>query len=143
MRYYGQPPFEKEEQADELINHFNNIYTNRKGIRWGIELKSSKELIGTVGFHLWSPNHGRAEIGYELIPSYWNNGFVSEAINKVIEYGFIKMKLHRVGAVVFVENDASTKLLKKIGFEKEGMLRGYMFHNGTYNDTYIYSLINN
>ena len=53
------------------------------------------------------------------------------------------MKLHRVGAVVFVENDASNYLLEKLGFEKEGLLKEYMFHNGKYKDTYIYSFIKN
>ncbi len=143
LRYYGQSPFENEEQANDLINHFNNIYTNRKGIRWGIELKASEDLMGTVGFHLWSPNHRRAEIGYELLPSYWNNGLGSEAIKRVIQYSFTEMKLHRVGAVVFVENDASNNLLEKLGFEKEGLLKEYMFHNGKYKDTYIYSFLKN
>ena len=51
------------------------------------------------------------------------------------------MELTRIGAVVFIENEASNKLLTKIGFQKEGILRDYMYQNGVAHDTYVYSLL--
>lgn len=53
------------------------------------------------------------------------------------------MDLTRIGAVVFIDNDASNKLLTKIGFQKEGVLKKYMYQNGVANDTYVYSLLKN
>lgn len=51
------------------------------------------------------------------------------------------MELTRIGVVVFTENEASIKLLTKIGFQKEGVLREYMYQNGKSHDTYVYSLL--
>ncbi|WP_153721798.1 GNAT family N-acetyltransferase [Sporosarcina cascadiensis] len=140
-RYYGQDSFQQIEQAEDLIKSFSASYDETKGIRWGIEHKETNELIGTIGFHLLSLRHKRAEIGYDLHPEHWGKGYASEAVKAAISYGFEVMELTRIGAVVFIENEASSKLLLKLGFEKEGVLRDYMYQNGTAHDTYIYSLL--
>jgi len=59
----------------------------------------------------------------------------------VISFGFQEMELMRIGAIVFTENEASNKLLTKLGFEKEGILKNYMHQNGVSFDTNIFSLI--
>lgn len=129
-RFYGQDSFTSIEQAKQLIDLYANQYLEKRGIRWGIELKETKEIIGTIGFHAWSPKHKRAEIGYELQPVYWRKGYATEAVTKIFTYGFNEIGLTRVGAVVFIENDASNRLLTKLGFQKEGILRNYMYQNG-------------
>jgi ribosomal-protein-alanine N-acetyltransferase len=88
-----------------------------------------------------SAEHKRAEISYALFPEHWGNGFAGEAVSKVISYGFKELGLMRIGAVVFVENRASNKLLTKLGFIKEGVLRNYMYQNDIPFDTNIYSLL--
>lgn len=98
-------------------------------------------MIGTVGFNAWSPKHKRAEIGYELHPEYWRKGYATEAVSEVISYGFKELDLTRIGAIVFIENKASNELLTKLGFQKEGVLRNYMYQNGVPYDTYVYSLL--
>lgn len=141
MKYYGSNPMESKEEAVGLINGFTNNFSEKKGIRWGIQLKGKRNLIGTVGFHAWSPKNNRAEIGYELNPEFWNQGFAKEAISRVMEYGFQEMELKRIGAVVFLENYPSGELLLKLGFMKEGILRSYIVQNGISYDTNIYSII--
>lgn len=140
-RYYGQDSFHKIEDAEKLIDLFHDNYSEKRGIRWGIECKKTNELIGTIGFHLWSPRHKRAEIGYDLHPDNWGYGYAQEAVTEILSYGFNVMDLTRIGAVVFLENDASNKLLLKLGFEREGILKSYMYQDGVAYDTYIYSLI--
>ncbi|MGM0890858.1 MAG: GNAT family N-acetyltransferase, partial [Bacillota bacterium] len=71
----------------------------------------------------------------------WRKGYTSEAISKVLSYGFDVMDLTRIGAVVFIDNEASNNLLTKIGFQKEGVLKKYMHQNGEAHDTYVYSLL--
>lgn len=140
-RYYGQDPFEKLEDAEQLIELFSANYNEKRGIRWGIENKETNTLIGTIGYHLWSPKHKRAEIGYDLDPDHWGRGFASEALSAITKYGFEVMELTRIGAVVFIDNDASSNLLMKQGFEREGVLREYMYQNGESHDVYMYSLL--
>lgn len=140
-RYYGQETLNNIEQAEAFVEFFANSYKEKRGVRWGIELKGYQGIIGTMGFNAWSPKHKRAEIGYEIHPEHWRKGYTFEAISEVIQYGFNELDLTRIGAVVFMENEASIKLLTKAGFEKEGILRGFMYQNGEAYDTYVYSII--
>lgn len=140
-RYYEQESLTSIEQAEQLIQFFSRNYREKRGIRWGIELKGKEGLIGTIGFNAWSPKHKRAEIGYELHPHYWRFGYATEAASQIISYGFSELDLTRIGAVVFNENHSSQELLIKLGFQKEGVLRNYMYQNGVPYDTNVYSLL--
>lgn len=94
-----------------------------------------------MGFNAWSPKHKRAEIGYELNPRYWRQGITSQAVEKVINYGFEKLSLNRIGAIVYLENSGSNNLLQKIGFRKEGILRDYLYSYGESHSVNMYSLL--
>lgn len=141
LRYYGQNPLTSIDQVKQIVRNFSKNYDEKRGIKWGIEMKGTVGIIGTIGFQEWSPEHKRAEISYAFFPEYWGNGFATEAVTKVISYGFKELGLMRIGAVVFVENKASNKLLTKLGFIKEGILRNHMYQNDIPYDTNIYSLL--
>ena len=140
-RYYGQDTLTSVVQANQFVEFFAKNYIAKRGIRWGIEVKGKPGIIGTIGFNSWLSKHKRAEIGYELHPDYWKKGYATEAVSEVISYGFRELELTRIGAVVFIENKASNDLLIKLGFEKEGVLRKYMYQNDVPFDTNVYSLL--
>jgi [ribosomal protein S5]-alanine N-acetyltransferase len=140
-KYYGQETLENIEQAKGFVTFFSDSYRDKRGIRWGIEIKDSKEFIGTVGFNALSLKHKRAEIGYELHPNHWRKGYATEVIRRILDYGLNDLGLTRIGAVVFIENNASNQLLLSLGFKKEGVLKQYMYQNGIAHDTYIYGLL--
>ncbi|WP_438313108.1 GNAT family N-acetyltransferase [Sporosarcina sp. FA9] len=140
-RFYGQETLKSGIEAEKIIDIFSKNYSEKRGIRWGIERKETKGIIGTIGFNAWLPKHKRAEIGYEIHPQQWRKGYTSEAVSEVLSYGFDVMGLTRIGAVVFIENEASNKLLEKVGFQQEGVLRNYMYQDGKAYDTYVYSLL--
>lgn len=141
MEFYGSELMTLEEEVVGLINTFRVSYEENKGFRWGIQLKGESRLIGTIGFHAYSPKHKRAEIGYELHPNYWGRGYAKESINRAIEFGFQEMDLKRIGAVVFQENIQSNRVLAGLGFKYEGVLRNYIVQGGKSFDTNVYSLI--
>lgn len=118
-RHYGLENMTSIEEANSMVQTFAGLYQEKRGIRWGIERRDTKELIGTIGFHALAQKHRRAEIGYEIIPAHWRNGFASEAVSEVVSYGFAALGLTRIGAVVFTENDASNRLLVKWDFKKK------------------------
>ncbi|KAA6451816.1 GNAT family N-acetyltransferase [Bacillus swezeyi] len=140
-RFYGQDSLETIDQARGFVDFFAKNFEEKKGMRWGIERKGEKGLIGTIGFNAWSPKHKRAEIGYEIHPDHWRKGYMSEAVSKILSYGSETLGLTRIGAVVFIENAASNNLLTKMGFQKEGILKKYMYQNGKAYDTYVYSFL--
>ncbi|MEH7355725.1 GNAT family N-acetyltransferase [Neobacillus drentensis] len=140
-RFYGTNRFTLQVEASRLIDMFHKNYLEKRGIRWGIKLKENQRIIGTVGLNALHLKNKRAEIGYELHPSFWKMGYATEAINEVLRFSFNQLDLYRVGAVVYPENEASIALLTKLGFTKEGVLRGYIHQNEQFHDTYVLSLL--
>lgn len=141
MKYYGQTVFTELKQAQTMIEFFASHYKERKSVRWGIELKEAPGLIGTIGLNNLLEKYKRAEIGYELHPDYWRSGYISEALKEVLSYAFQELDLQRIGAIVFLENKASNHLLTKLGFQKEGVLRDYIYQDGLSYDTNVFSLL--
>ena len=141
-KYYGLKTFDHLKQAEDLIEAFATNFQSKRGLRWGIERKGAPGLIGTIGFNLWSPAHNRAEIGYDIHPNYWRLGYASEAVDKIVEYGFQEIALTRIGAIVFVENEASNQLLLRQGFEKEGTLKKYIYQNEQAFDVNVFAKLN-
>ena len=124
-RYYDDGPFTDISQATDQIKAWENGFKNKRCIRWGIARKGEREIIGSCGyygFHTW---HMRASIGYELARSSWRQGIMTEALEAIIDLGFGVMNLNRIDAVVIPENEASIKLLEKLGFTNEGLLKEY------------------
>ncbi|MFP7296181.1 GNAT family N-acetyltransferase [Neobacillus niacini] len=140
-KYYGSDSFTSKEEASKLIDMFQKGFYEKRSIRWGMILKKEETFIGTLGLNGLQLKNKKTEIGYELHPNYWRNGYASEAIKEVITYSFCDLELNRIGAVVFPENKASLKLLEKLGFMKEGLLRDYLHQNNQFHHTYMLSLL--
>lgn len=139
-QYFGMDTFKEVEDARKLLDSFGQTFEQRRGYRWGIVLKETNTLIGTFGIHSLLALHKRAEIGYDLHPDYWHKGYATEALETVLTFGFNKLGLHRIGAIIFPANTASKNLVLKRGFVEEGTLRDYIFQHGKSHDTIIYSL---
>ncbi|AHV96971.1 GNAT family N-acetyltransferase [Paenibacillus sabinae] len=140
-KFYDLESFTNIEQAEELIDRWNQKFERNQGIRWGITLRSESRVIGTCGFHGWMKNHYKAEIGYELTPEYWRQGYMSEVIQKAIEFGFNNLGLNRIQAFVEPENVGSRRVLEKIGFSEEGTLKEHFYWRNRFVDTVIYALL--
>lgn len=131
------------EEAEGYVSWCNDTYKNKTDIRWGIELKETGKLIGDCGFgHIDEPKCP-TELGYMISKEYWNCGYMTEALSKMLCYGFQKLNLHRVQAWTHPDNKASSRVLLKHGFVHEGFLREYIYiwHKGIYIDADMYSLL--
>ncbi|TDD97984.1 GNAT family N-acetyltransferase [Flavobacterium cellulosilyticum] len=142
MKYVPRPIAKSNEEAMEHITLLEEKLKTNEGINWAITLKSDPKLIGIIGHFNIKPEHYRSEIGYMLLPEYHGKGIISEAVKKVVKYGFIEMKLHSIAAIIDPENLASEKVLQKNGFIKEAHLKENEFYQGRFVDTVIYSLLN-
>ena len=99
------------------IQKINKETENNQSIAWGIALKDSKGIIGTICLWNFSENYKNAEIGYNLKPTFQRKGFMSEALNAVIEFGFAELKIARIVAYTHNQNERSKKLLARNGFD--------------------------
>ena len=137
MKYINKPKLLSIDDAKEIIKKMNDP----DRIQWGITLKTSDIIIGTIGYHRIEKEHYRAEIGYMLHPQYWNTGLMSEAIAKVITYGCNEMKLHSMEAIINPGNTISRKILQKFNFSKEAYFKENFFFEGKFYDSEVYSLV--
>ncbi|MGQ7944492.1 GNAT family N-acetyltransferase [Flavobacterium sp. WC2509] len=143
MKYIPRPYLKNKQDALELITLFDDKIENGIGINWGIAfLDEPEKILGIIGHYRMKPEHYRAEVGYMLFPEFNRKGIVSEALQKVVEYGFKKMKLHSIEAILDPENIASEKVLLKNGFVKEAHLIENEFYDGHFINTMIYSKLN-
>ncbi|WP_395049318.1 GNAT family N-acetyltransferase [Flavobacterium sp.] len=142
MKYIPRPLVKTKEDALEHIALIDSKIENNEGINWAITLKNDSKLIGLIGHYRIKPEHYRAEIGYMLLPKYQGKGIITEAIKEVVKYGFEKMKLHSIEAVIDPENLISEKVLLKNGFVKEAHLKENECFEGRFLDTVIYSVLN-
>ena len=123
-------------------NKYENGYTtyNRSFKYFQIIKKNSGTIIGGCGFHNWYPDHRRAELGYVITEEeFKGKRIMSEALEVVIDYGFNKLNLHRIEALVGTNNIPSLKLMGKFNFVKEGVLRQHYFVNNQFEDSVIFS----
>lgn len=142
LRYVDREPLQTIEEAEGLIQRIQTSFANADGISWAVCLKETNEFIGLVGLWRIIKEHFRAEIGYTLMPQYWNKGYVTEALNAVIPYGFKQMKLHSIEANISPENAASIRTAEKLGFVKEAHFKENYYFRGQFLDSLTYSLIN-
>lgn len=97
--------------------------------------------VGVVGLNDVNGTFGNAELGYWIAPEYHGNGYATEASRLLVDYGFAERRLHKVYANAFGFNEASQRVLEKIGFEREGVHREQAFVGGEYVDVYRYGLL--
>lgn len=141
MKYYGMESLNNREEAARIIDTFQTLFEKSRGLRWGIILKESQEFIGTVGLNNLKTRDKKAELGYELHPKKWQQGYTTEAVQAILTYAFEELQLFRMGAITFPANIASNHLLEKIGFTLEGKLRGYLYQNNQSHDALVYSIL--
>lgn len=130
-----------EDFQKEKLKQINGYAAyNRSFILFLITEKKSNIIIGRCGLHNWNKEHNRAEIGYNIIDeNFKRNGFMTETVNAVIEYGFKEIKLHRIEALVGSYNIPSIKILEKQNFFREGLLREHYFIYDKYEDSILFS----
>lgn len=134
-------PKNLEAAREELERYCIKPFKEQTGIRWGIVRKGIYALIGTCGFYDWNKTAYRAEIGYDLDPAFWRHGLMTEALLVMLRFGFEKMKLNRIQAIIDSENSRSIRLVQRLGFKMEGVLRQNSYFNGQYRDELCFSLL--
>ena len=130
-----------EAAKEELERYCIKPFKENRGIRWGIVVKGSKDLIATCGYYDWNKTARRAEIGYDLDPAYWGQGLMTEALHAALKFGFEEMELNRIQAITDSKNTRSIKLVHRLGFKEEGVLRQRSYFNGQFRDDVIFSLL--
>lgn len=113
----GWTPHKDEAESLDIIKMFMDSDDT-----FAIVLKSENKVIGGMGLHRSEPDENekdlkQREIGYVLNPAYWGNGYVPEAVNGMLAYGFNALELDQIWCAHFDFNEKSKRVNEKCGFE--------------------------
>jgi len=143
-RYYDLEPFVELAQAQEQLERFRARWGDGVGARWAVTDRVSGRFLGDCGIQDLSPVDRRAELGYALRADVWGQGLATEAVGAVVDHVFEHwpgLELHRLVATVDPRNEASRRVLGKLGFQCEGLLRLNTWEKGTFVDEEVHGLL--
>ena len=141
MKFIPRPLMKTKEEALEFISVMDANVNNNILLNWAITTKEEDKLIGMIGFYRMKPENYRAEVGYILSADFHGQGIITEALERIIQFGFDEMKLNSIEAVIDPENYGSEKVLLKNNFVKEGHFKEHTFFEGKFLDSVFYSLL--
>lgn len=129
------------EETLEIYSKWVEDYEDLKTFRWIVELKDTHDLIGTIDVSKKFIKYGSCEIGYCYSEKYWNKGYATEALLKVVKFLFEECNADIVNASFMENNPASGRVMEKVGMIYEGILRSRVIDkNNVRNNLLNYSI---
>jgi RimJ/RimL family protein N-acetyltransferase len=137
QEWLNDPKFIGEYGSQETITDLEKSYS-RPGSQWFFIEKKNGTKIG------WTAKYLEGElitIGYGVVPNERGKGYATEAATIIVDYLFLTKDIIRIQADTSTENLPSQKVLEKVGFQKEGIIRKHYFSSGKWRDSYLYSIL--
>jgi len=141
MRYWSHPPWTEREQA---VKRLEQLARDRETIEfypWAVTKTGHDMLIGTMSLFALNREQRRAEIGYALGANWWGYGYATEMLRAAVEFAFGPLDLERLEADIDPRNAASCRLVERVGFLREGLLRQRWRVAGEVTDSAMYGLL--
>lgn len=141
MRYWSFPVMKRYEQAVDYVARRMQGSVTQTEIFWAIDLTATNETIGTCCLFNADLVSKRAEIGFGLHRPFWGRGYMTEAARAAVDCAFDLLRLHRLEAEIDPRNTPSARVLERLGFVKEGLLRERWIIDDEISDGAIYGLL--
>lgn len=142
-RYLLWNPHADAQYTRRYLEYLATRYRLGQFYDWALIDKESGRMIGTCGFVRFDAPHNSAEIGYVLNPDFHGKGLMTEAVRRVLRFGFSVLGLQRVEARYMAENAASRQLMERVGMSFEGIHRRMLLVKGQYRDIGICAILAN
>lgn len=140
-QYWSSRPWTELAQAQERIARDLQALDSGADLVLMIERAEDQRLIGRCTLFRIDRDCRRAEVGYALTRPAWGQGYVNEAMRALLRYGFEQLELNRVEADVDPRNTASMRVLQRLGFQQEGLLRERWIVGGEVSDSAMFGLL--
>lgn len=131
-RYLTWEPHADIGFTKEYLTYIGQRYRTGDFYDWAVVCKEDGRMIGTCGFTRFDFHSDVGEIGYVIHPAYHGQGYATEAVRAVMDFGFRKLELHRIEAKYIQGNDSSRRLMERVGMTFEGYARDAMKIKGEY-----------
>jgi [ribosomal protein S5]-alanine N-acetyltransferase len=140
MRYWSRPPMTTLGEAQGLVGEMLDAFEQRTLLNWMV-VDGDDAVIGTCTLFRIDARHRHAEIGYALRSDRWGQGLAREAVTLMLDWAFRRFDLQRVEADIDPANSASRRLLLRLGFASEGLLRQRFFVGDVVTDSELFGLL--
>lgn len=139
--WLNAPQLASAADAEQLIELLLQMSREEESLRWSIALQGGR-IIGSCGFNQWQlAGAFRGEIGCELSPAFWGQGYMREAMELILDFGFGTMGLNRIEALCHPGNVRAAGLFSGLGFSQEGLLRQYRHTGAGFQDAVLFALL--
>ncbi|XP_054822640.1 uncharacterized protein LOC129320962 [Prosopis cineraria] len=139
-KFCSWEPYTSKDAAVDFIQNFASTCLLYRAICVGDRAIGSISVRSFAGDDVARAKS--AELGYVLGSKYWGKGIATKVVKQVMEMAFVELPdLERLEALVDVENVASQRVLEKAGFQREGILRKFLFMKGKSRDMVMFSVI--
>jgi RimJ/RimL family protein N-acetyltransferase len=136
MRFWDWPALKEPQTAAEIVAGQIADMVEGRALYWAVAL--GPRVIGSCDLSEIDRHHGRAELGFLFNRAYWGKGYAAEAMAAVVGHAFGALGLERLSARFHAGNDASKRLLERLGFAHEGTLRRHVVRGGERRDCLLY-----
>ena len=142
-RYLFDVPLSREECALAVQQRISQVALESEGdkIILGVELARSGALIGEVSLIWRSVDARQGEVGWIFDPQYQGQGYATEAANAILDLAFGPGDIHRVAARCDVRNEASWRLMERLGMRREAHFREHAIFKSQWDEEFIYALL--
>ena len=141
MRYWSSAPMQARAQAEGRIDEMLDAFARRDMIHWLVADRRGDAAIGSCSLFRFDARHRRAEVGYALRSDRWGRGLAAEAVGLALDWGFHALDLHCIEADIDPLNDASRRLLERLGFRREDPPREGFLAGDEADDSERYGLL--
>lgn len=128
--YTAWPHHHSLSDTQQFLREWTAGYARGEVRDWALVRKDDDGMVGTGGFTRFDPVSGTGEIGYAINPRFWRQGLATEAVQRIVTWGFVFEDLRRIVAHCMPGNTASIRVLEKNGFHLDGVLRGALRREG-------------
>jgi len=142
VRYLYFGPFDRP-AAEEHLARRSHVELPGEGewVNFGVEVRGEGVLIGELAMGFISSVHAHYEVGYVIDPVYAGRGYASEGTAMIVELAFSGLGAHRVSGRLDARNEASARVLEKLGMRREANFFENEFVKGEWTDELVYAIL--
>lgn len=140
MRFWNQPTYTKRIETERSVRSFVDCTPSYYRF-WAVADAGTDRCLGLVNYHDGHIRSRRASIGYMIDPALHRQGIATEAVTAMLDFCFSGLGLHRLQAFIHPDNRASIRLIEKLGFRREGLLRDNLRVGEAWRDDLLYALL--
>ena len=128
-------PYSRYTLHDYVATSSDDIYADRQ-VRLVVE-DDQQQVVGMADLVHFDPQHQRAEAGIVIMKPHRRKGYAQAALRELADYALQTLHLHQLYAVIAADNEAALRLFEKAGYERQGVLKGWLCRGHEYVDAVL------